>query len=317
MNMENSDMENSDMEMRQTDETSRDIIYREDKDFYKGMSGELRFKAEGLFKKAKEKGISIEEINVTTLKENLVDFPALGDVSLPAFFVRVTGRNLFSNQVMADGKQIDYYNRYQKYIADRIEWKNIVRDEKGRMIREGGRPKVKDEVEMALSEWEKFEIGRSLVSDKEFGLEKTITGACDRVIRKLMGENDWLYPDEARLLDEEFDNVQNIIMKEQETKKDTVTANIRKATERQINYLKAKIRNLGINPEDKSAIREILRQTGFDAVSVEELSTGDMSRLIDNITSIIPKVKDKMNRMGESLKTGNAEYGQAGKGIRQ
>jgi hypothetical protein len=33
-----------------------EVLYNKEKDFYRGMSGELRMKAEGLFKKAKEKG---------------------------------------------------------------------------------------------------------------------------------------------------------------------------------------------------------------------------------------------------------------------
>jgi len=64
-----------------------------------------------------------------------------------------------------------------------------------------------------LTDWEKFQIGKDIIEDKEFGLEKTITGACDRIIRKLMGENDWLSPQEARLLDEEFNSVQSSMQK--------------------------------------------------------------------------------------------------------
>jgi len=59
--------------------------------------------------------------------------------------------------------------------------------------------RVKENPEFYLTDWEKFQIGKDIIEDKEFGLEKTITGACDRIIRKLMGENDWLSPQEARL----------------------------------------------------------------------------------------------------------------------
>jgi len=31
-----------------------------------------------------------------------------------------------TGQIIVDGKQIDYYNRYQKYIAKKIEEKNMV-----------------------------------------------------------------------------------------------------------------------------------------------------------------------------------------------
>jgi len=269
-----------------------EIIYNPEKDFYRGVGGELRLKAEGLFKKAKEKGISIEEINITTLRENGVDFPGIGTVELPAYIVTIKGRDIRSQQVIMDGKQIDYYNRYQKYIAEKIEKKNLVRDERGKIIRENNRPKVKQDAELLLSEWERFEIGKSLIDDKEFGMEKTITGACDRVIRKLMGENDWLYPEEARLLDEEFENVQNAVVKEQEARRDNISGIQKKATERQINYLKARIKNLGLDAENEQVIREVLRQAGFGGIDIGDLTTTNMSRVIDNINEIIPRVKD-------------------------
>jgi len=301
-------------------ETS-DVVYSSYKDFYKGAKGELRFKAEGLFKKAKEKGLSIEEINIATLKENSVDFPGIGTVELPTYVVKVRGRDMSSNQVIVDGKQIDYFNRYQRYLAEKIWEKNVIRDEKGKILREKGRPAINKDIEYSLSDWEMFEIGKSLVEDKEFGLEKTITGACDRVIRKLMGENDWLYPEEARLLDEEFERVQEKIesqgnMDNEEYKgeksskpfiktgerafdraadktSDKVTEQ-KKATERQINYLKAKLKNAGIDPDNSAVIKEILRQGGFKQEDVSDLSTLQMSKLIENITSIIPKVKDEL-----------------------
>lgn len=270
---------------------AQDVVYNPDKDFYRGMGGELRYKAEGLFKKAKEKGISIEDIDVAALKENTVDFPGIGSMDLPAFFVKVKGKHIPSGQIMIDGKQIDYFNRYQKYIADRIESKNYVKDERGRVVRESGKPLMKGEATFDLSDWDRFEIGRSLADDKEFGLEKTITGACDRLIRKLMGENDWLYPEEARLLDEEFNSVQNSIAREKAEKRLSLEA-AKKATERQVNFLKAKIKNSGMNPDNDVVIREVLRQTGFDAADMKELSTGEMSKVIDSVGSVMPKVKD-------------------------
>jgi len=282
-------------EQRSGDEAKiSEVTYYPEKDFYRGLRGELRYKAEGLFKKAKEKGISIEEIFITTLKENQIEFPGMGVVELPTFIVKVKGKHLPSEQVIVDAKQIDYYNRYLKYTAERIERKNAVTDEKGRIIKEGGKPKIKPEPELVLTDWERFDIGKSLVEDKEFGLEKTITGACDRVIRKLMGENDWLYPDEARLLDEEFNDVQGKIAIEQE-KKQATPVNYKKATERQINYFKSKVKNMGLNPDDSAVIREVLKQSGINA-DIEEVSTHDMSKAIDSITEIAPKVKEVMSR---------------------
>mgnify|MGYP005833849751 CR=1 FL=1 len=269
-----------------------DIVYNSDKDFYKGLSGELRFKAEGLFKKAKEKGISIEDICITTLKENSEEFPGLGNVELPTFIVQVRGRHIASGQIIVDGKQIDYYNRYKKYVAEKLEYKNALKDERGKKLKENGRIKLKDNLEFMLSDWEKFEIGKSLVDDKEFGLEKTITGACDRVIRKLMGENDWLYPEEARLLDEEYSTVEGRIARDSETKKLEATGGQKKATDRQINYLKARIKNLGLDPENNAIMKEILKQTGFESKEVSDLTTGDMSRLIENVGNIVQKIKE-------------------------
>jgi len=83
-------------------------------------------KAEGLFKKAKEKGISIEDVSINILKENRAEFPGLGEVELPTFIVKIRGRDMSTGQIIVDGKQIDYYNRYQKYIAKKIEEKNMV-----------------------------------------------------------------------------------------------------------------------------------------------------------------------------------------------
>lgn len=294
-----------------------EVVYDPDKDFYKGLGGELRMKAEGLFKKAKEKGISIEEISVEPLKENRTEFPGIGEVELPAYIVKVKGRHTASGQVMIDGKQIDYFNRYQRYIAEKIEKKNFLRDEKGRVLRENGRPKPKSDPELALNEWERFEIGRELIDDKEFGLEKTITGACDRVIRKLMGENDWLYPEEARLLDEEFDKVQGKIAQEQESKRAQAPSAQKKATERQISYLKARIKNLGMDPEDENVIKEVLKQTGFEAIDLGSLSTGDMSRMIDGVAGVMPRVKEALARQGFIPPAGQGGFTRPGEDMKQ
>lgn len=275
---------------KESENKTIDVVYNQEKDFYRGIGGELRFKAEGLFKKAKEKGISIEEINITTLRENRVDFPGIGMVELPAYLITVKGRDIRSQQVIVDGKHIDYYNRYQRYIAEKVSEKNLVKDDKGRVLRENNKPMIKQPAELLLNDWDRFEIGKNLVDDKEFGIEKTITGACDRVIRKLMGENDWLYPDEARLLDEEFNMVQNAIEKEDARRKGPQVP-IKKATDRQINYLKAKIRNAGFDADDEKVMKEVLNQSGFEGVDITELSTGSMSRIIDNIGDILPRVK--------------------------
>jgi len=282
--------------VKQNEGRGPEIVYDPEKDFYRGISGELRLKAEGLFKKAKEKGISIEEIDISILKENQVDFPGIGVVDLPAYLVKVKGRDIQSQRVIADGKHIDYFNRYQKYVAEKIERKNLVRDDRGRIVRENSRPLVKQDAELTLTDWERFEIGRDLVSDKEFGLEKTITGACDRVIRKLMGENDWLDPEEARLLDEEYKSVQKAIAKEQEARKQVLPGLHKKATERQINYFKARIKNSGLDPENEFIVREILRQAGFGVIDINDLSVANMSRLIDSMDEVLPKVKDVLEK---------------------
>lgn len=275
-----------------------EIIYDPDKDFYKGIGGKLRLKAEGLFKKAKEKGISIEEISIDTLRESQVEFPGIGVIDLPAYIVKVRGRENDSGQVMADGKHLDYFNRYQKFIAERIENKNSTYKKGGNKKHEDTE-KTGNNLEMSLTEWERFEIGKNLVEDKEFGIEKTITGACDRVIRKLMGENDWLYPEEARLLDEEFNDVQARIAAEGKKRNVGRPGYQRCATERQINYLKARIKNLGLNPESEVVIRELMRQSGFDKSNLNELSTIDMSRVIDCVNEIVPKIKQSLP--GENL----------------
>lgn len=280
--------------INENEKKSLEAALNPEKDFYRGVGGELRLKAEGLFKKAKEKGISIEEINVTTLKEKQVEFPGIGVIELPAYFVTVKGRDVENRQVIMDGKQMDYYNRYQKYVAERIEDKNIVRDDKGKTLKENYRPRIKPEPELFLIEWERFEIGKTLLEDKEFGMEKTITGACDRVIRKLMGENDWLYPEEAKLLDEELEDVQNIILKEKEVRKRAVPGIQRRATERQVNYFKARVRNLGLDADNEAVIKEIMKKTGFDGIGFDELTTGNMSKIIDSINDIVPKVSEAL-----------------------
>lgn len=260
-------------ENRNNSNKTSEIVYNPEKDFYKGLGGELRLKAEGLFKKAKEKGISIEEIDIETLKEDEVEFPGIGIIHLPAYMIKVRGRDIQSGQTIMDGKQIDYYNRYQKYLAEKIKSRN----------------------KLLLSEQEMFEIGKNLISDKEFGIEKTITGACDRVIRKLMGENDWLYPEEIRLLDEEFNMVQKKISQDKEKRRAENAVHEKKATERQINYLKARIRNSGIDPENAAVMREVLRQAGFGTVEIRDLSVSGMSKIIDSINDVIPKVKEELS----------------------
>ncbi|MDK2810853.1 MAG: hypothetical protein PWR27_1562 [Petroclostridium sp.] len=273
------------------------VTYNTEKDFYVGAQGELRLKAEGLFKKAREKGISIEDIQVMTLKENRAEFPGIGMVELSTFIAKVKGRLLKTGQTITDGKQIDYYNRYQKYIAKKIEQKNIMRDENGKIIWEEGRPKIKPNPDLFLTEWERFEIGKALVEDKEFGLEKTITGACDRVIRKLMGENDWLYPGEAALLDEEFEEVQERIKSNKEEKQAKEgAAPIRKASERQINFFKSKIRNAGLDAENDQVISAIMEEMGYKDKDIQDLSVGQMSKAIDSIYQIIPNVKEKLSK---------------------
>lgn len=283
------------LEMQPVANKTNEVTYHSEKDFYKGVSGELRLKAEGLFKKAREKGISIEEITFTTLKENTVDIPGLGVLELPTIIAKVRGRHIESGQIIVDAKQIDYYNRYLKYVSEKLEKKNLVYDERGKPVYQFGSKKVKEVQDFALSDWERFEIGKALVNDKEFGLEKTITGACDRVIRKLMGENDWLYPEEAALLEEEFNQVQAAKLEQQEQKRMTAPL-VRKATERQIHFLKSKIKNAGISPEDEEVMGEILRQFGYDRQNVSDLSTGEMSRIIDNIGTVLPKVKDILSK---------------------
>ncbi len=284
--------------INENDNRGSDVVYSTNKDFYKGISGELRMKAEGLFKKAKEKGISIEDIDIDVLKESSIEFPGIGEVYLPAYIVKVKGRDIYSGQVIIDGKYIDYFNRYQKYISDKIEEKNILKDEGGKVIKNKNKKVVKSNIDLELNDWEKFQIGKEILDDKEFGMEKTITGACDRVIRKLMGENDWLHPHEARLLDEEFNRVQNAISNEQENKKKDIQNPPKKATERQMNYFKTKIKNLGFDPENEEIMKEIIKQCGFGLININDMTTLNMSKVIDNISEIMPKVKESLEKQG-------------------
>ena len=76
-------------EATQNEGASTEIQYNQEKDFYKGIGGELRMKAEGLFKKAKEKGISIEDLSINVLKEKKVEFPGVGNVELPSYLVKI------------------------------------------------------------------------------------------------------------------------------------------------------------------------------------------------------------------------------------
>lgn len=279
------------------DTNDGEVTFNLEKDFYRGAQGELRLKAEGLFKKAREKGISIEDVQVMTLRENSMDIPGIGTVELPTFIAKVTGRLLKTGQVITDGKQIDYYNRYQKYVAKKIEQKNIVRDENGKVVWEGGRPKINPNPDLHLTEWERFEIGKELIDDKEFGLEKTITGACDRIIRKLMGENDWLHPQEAALLDEEFEEVQEKIKKQtQERQRKETETPIRKASDKQINYFKSKIKNAGLDANKEQVIDLIMREMGYENTNMEDLSVKQMSQAIDSVYQVLPKVKEKLGQ---------------------
>lgn len=277
------------------DKKERKVTFNLEKDFYKGAKGELRLKAEGLFKKAKEKGISIEDIQVVTLKENSADIPGIGLLELSTFIAKVTGKLIKTEQMMTDGKQIDYYNRYQKYIAKKVEQKNIMKDQDGKIIWESGRPKIQSDPDLSLTEWERFEIGKALVEDKEFGLEKTITGACDRVIRKLMGENDWLYPEEAALLDEEFEEVQEKIRKQEKQETGNMSP-VRKASDKQISYFKSKIKNVGLDAEKDEVIRTIMTEMGFGNKNMEELTIKQMSKAIDSVYQFIPQVKEKLSQ---------------------
>lgn len=293
MNEGNYFEENSQIEIDELDKPI-EVVYDTTKDFYKGIRGELRFKAEGLFKKAKEKGISIENIEISTVKEDHIDIPGLGKIALPTYIVKVKGLILESQQVMIDGKQIDFYNRYQKYAADVIFEKNIVKDEHGKTIYLNKKQAIKPEPDLSLSDWEKFEIGKALIVDKEFGLEKTITGACDRVIRKLMGENDWLYPGEAKMLEEEFKEIDKNVTEKEAKKTEPVPA--RKASEKQISYFKSKLKLKGLNPEDNNTIQTIMEAAGFDNKKIDDLSILDMSRLIDGVDNLIPAVKKKLEK---------------------
>lgn len=278
-------------EVIKSENKDQEVFYRQDKDFYRGMSGELRFKAEGLFKKAKEKGISIEEVEINVIRENKTEFPGIGTIDLPAIVVKVKGKNIHSGQTIVDAKQMDYYNRYQMYLADKIEAKNQVRDEKGKVIRENNKPKIKKDYELSTNDWERFEIGKNLIEDKEFGLEKTITGGCDRIIRKLMGENDWINQGEARLLDEEYETVQNKIISSNENRKSSSPVAPRKATERQVNYLKSRIKNMGADPEDKTVMGDLIKQAGFEVIDINELNTVEISKIIDNIGILLSQIK--------------------------
>jgi hypothetical protein len=277
----------------ESDELNRpiEIVYDTGKDFYKGIRGELRFKAEGLFKKAREKGISIEDIEISTIKESHAEIPGLGVIDLPTYVVKVKGMITESEQAMIDGKQMDFYNRYQKYVADVIYEKNVVKDERGKVVYSDKRPMMKKELDLGLNDWEKFQIGKALIEDKEFGLEKTITGACDRVIRKLMGENDWLYPGEARLLEEEFNEVDKKAAERKIQKSEPSPT--KRASDKQIAYLKTKIKNSGLNPENPDIMLAIMEAGGYNNKKLEDLSISDASRLIDIVNNIIPSVKNK------------------------
>jgi hypothetical protein len=259
-------------------ENENEIVYDKVKDFYKAMGGELRYKAEGLFKKAKEKGISIEDIEMNLLNEENVEIPGLGKINLPTYFIKVKGVTDEDNRTIVDGKQISFYNIYQKYLADKIAKKNA--------------KTTKDKAEFELNEWELFEVGKAVVQDKEFGVEKTITGACDRVIRKLMGENDWITWGEAKLLEDEFNEVDRRIT-EQRLSKDKEDEE-RKASERQLKYFRGLIKNAGMDDEDQRTIHNILKVSGIKKEKLEDLVVSEMSRLIQHSDKVFLQAK-KLN----------------------
>ena len=146
-----------------------------------------------------------------------------------------------------------------------------------------------------------FEIAKELIDDKEFGLEKTITGACDRIIRKLMGENDWLYPEEARLLDEEFSTVQSRLVSEQEKKQASSNKTpVKKATQRQINYFKQRLKSMDMDPGDPAVLNKILMKVGVEQKDIDDLSVGEMSKIIDSLNSVVPEIKDDMQKIDVS-----------------
>lgn len=272
---------------------SNSVSYSVDKDFYEGIGGELRFNAEGLHKKAKEKGISIKNVEIIPLARKSAEFPGIGNVDLPAYIARVIGEQMSTEREIADVKQIDYFNMYQKYVANRLEIKNSklsdnIVDAPDNKMNEG-----KKVPQFFLTDWERFEIGKAIIEDKEFGLEKTVTGACDRVIRKLMGENDWLYLKEAEMLESEFNDVNRRKQQHYSTKSADSSKTYKRASERQKNYLKMKIKNAGLNPDSKETINRVVSEMGFTNKTIDELSMAEMSKVIESIPQVLPKLREQ------------------------
>lgn len=272
---------------------SDSVSYSVDKDFYEGIGGELRFNAEGLHKKSKEKGISIKNVEIIPLAQKSTEFPGIGNVDLPAYIARVIGKQMSTEREIADVKQIDYFNMYQKYVADKLEIKNSkllgnIVDAPDNKMNEG-----KKVPQFFLTDWERFEIGKAIIEDKEFGLEKTVTGACDRVIRKLMGENDWLYLKEAEMLESEFNDVDRRKQLRESTKNIDSNKTYKRASEKQKNYLKMRIKNGGLNPDSQETINRVVSETGFINKTIDELSMAEMSKVIESIPQVLPKLREQ------------------------
>ena len=112
-----------------------------------------------------------------------------------------------------------------------------------------------------------------------------------------MGENDWLYPEEARMLDEEFNMIETRIQKEQEIKKENTTTK-KMATVRQINYLKQKLKNMGIDSENSTVMNSLLKEMGFEVKDINELTVSEMSKMIDSLNTLVPKIKEVLSPSG-------------------
>ena len=95
------------------------------------------------------------------------------------------------------------------------------------------------------------------------------------------------------MLDEEFNSVENRIHKEHEIRKDASTTK-KKATERQINYLKQKLKNMGVDTDNSTAINGIIKEMGFESKDISELTIGEMSKIIDGLNTIVPKIKEML-----------------------
>jgi len=113
-----------------------------------------------------------------------------------------------------------------------------------------------------------------------------------------MGENDWLSPQEARLLDEEFNSVQSSMQKSQEKKQKELIRK-KKATPRQINYFKQRIKNMGMNPDDPKMLSKIFDRVGIEPADISELSIADMSKIIESLNDIAPKIREGNENMSE------------------